>query len=63
MSEQAIKYEQLVQSYENRLLNQLRSHGVDLDFLGGFLTKIRSQASSIWPKLPVHRVSRVSFYR
>ena len=33
MSEQAIKYEQLVQSYENRLLNQLRSHGVDLDFL------------------------------
>ncbi|MEP3113066.1 hypothetical protein [Nisaea sp.] len=33
MSEQAINYEQLVQSYENRLLNQLRSHGVDLDFL------------------------------
>lgn len=33
MSEQAIKYEQLVQSYESRLLNQLRSHGVDLDFL------------------------------
>lgn len=33
MSEQAINYEQLVESYENRLLNQLRSHGVDLDFL------------------------------
>lgn len=33
MSEQAINYEQLVESYEDRLLNQLRSHGVDLDFL------------------------------
>ncbi|UUX48416.1 hypothetical protein NUH88_13435 [Nisaea acidiphila] len=33
MSEQAINYEQLVASYEDRLLNQLRSHGVDLDFL------------------------------
>ncbi len=33
MSEQAINYEELVESYENRLLNQLRSHGVDLDFL------------------------------
>jgi len=33
MSEQAINYENLVASYEDRLLNQLRSHGVDLDFL------------------------------
>ncbi|WP_028466621.1 hypothetical protein [Nisaea denitrificans] len=33
MSEQAINYEELVESYENRLLNQLRSHGVDLEFL------------------------------
>jgi|EP00998_Keelungia_sp_KM082_P002595 hypothetical protein len=33
MSEQAIHYEQLVTSYEDRLLNQLRGHGVDLDFL------------------------------
>ena len=33
MSEQAINYEQLVTSYEDRLLNQLRGHGVDLDFL------------------------------
>ncbi|MBO6562848.1 MAG: hypothetical protein JJ959_20040 [Nisaea sp.] len=33
MSEQAINYENLVASYEDRLLNQLRSHGVDLEFL------------------------------
>lgn len=28
-----IDYEILVDSYENRLLSQLRGHGVDLDFL------------------------------
>ena len=28
-----IDYETLVDSYENRLLSQLRGHGVDLDFL------------------------------
>lgn len=28
-----IDYERLVASYEDRLLNQLRSHGVDFDFL------------------------------
>lgn len=33
MSAQPINYEELVASYEDRLLNQLRGHGVDLEFL------------------------------
>lgn len=33
MSDQIINYEELVTSYEDRLLNQLRGHGVDFEFL------------------------------